>query len=239
MIKLGPLRIDQVSEQDLLELLVDCVRARRGCVLTYAHIHTLWCASKDSIFAEIIKHCDLCYCDGIGVSYASILHNHCWIHKVTANNLVHRFANIGRTEKWRIALIGSRNETVAAVQNYFTRNGVSVVYAHDGYFDRGETEALCRDLTRIAPDIVLVGMGQPRQEEFALAMKAHLSNTVLYCVGGLFPFIAGDEGHCPEWLRRLGFEWAFRLAADPLRLWRRYLVNGPILLLRALLCTEL
>jgi N-acetylglucosaminyldiphosphoundecaprenol N-acetyl-beta-D-mannosaminyltransferase len=238
-IRLGPLRIDGVSERGLLELLVDRVRARRGWVVTYAHMHTLWCARKDEIFAEIIENCDLCYCDGIGISYASILTNRRWIHKVTANNLVNRITRIGRAEKWRIALIGGRSEAVAAAQNYFARNGVLVVYAHDGYFDWREKDALCRTLAGIVPDVVLIGMGQPRQEKFAQAMKAHLPNTVLYCVGGLFAFIAGDEGCCPEWLRHLGFEWMFRLAADPVRLWRRYLVNGPLLLFRALLCREL
>ena len=207
--------------------------------MTYAHLHTLWCATKDAVFAETIKHCDLCYCDGIGLSYASILHNRRWIPKVTANNLVRRIVNTAAAEKWRIALVGSRGETVAAVQDYFTRCGVSVVYAHDGYFDAREGEVLCGDLAGIVPDIILVGMGQPRQEEFAQALKVHLPNTLLYCVGGLFPFIAGDEGQCPEAMRRLGFEWMFRLAADPLRLWHRYLVNGPVLLLRALLCSEL
>lgn len=234
-INVGPLQVDRLSERQLLRILADCVRTQRGCVLTYAHIHTLWRASKDTVFAENIKQCDLCYCDGIGVSYASLLQNGQWITKVTANNFVQSFANIAATKKWRIALIGSRSETVATVQSYFTQNGVSVVYAHDGYFDARQGEILCSDLSATAPDIVLVGMGQPRQEEFAQAMKGRLPNTVLYCVGGLFPFIAGDEGRCPMWMRRVGFEWMFRLAADPVRLWRRYLLNGPILLLRALI----
>ena len=76
-------------------------------------------------------------------------------------------------------------------------------------------------------DVVWVGIGVPKQEKWMARMRPHLRAPVLIGVGAAFDFHAGLVPQAPGWLQRLGLEWAFRLAQEPGRLWRRYLRYNP------------
>ncbi len=91
-----------------------------------------------------------------------------------------------------------------------------------------EDEQMVQMINATAPDIVWIGLGSPKQERWAAAHVGRLSAPVLICVGAAFDFHAGLKQQAPRWLQRSGLEWAFRLAHEPRRLWRRYLINNPI-----------
>jgi N-acetylglucosaminyldiphosphoundecaprenol N-acetyl-beta-D-mannosaminyltransferase len=81
--------------------------------------------------------------------------------------------------------------------------------------------------TPASADIIFVGMGSPQQEIYA---TTHLKKekVVVIPVGAAFAFISGEKKQAPLWMRNTGFEWLFRFIKEPRRLWRRYLVYGPI-----------
>lgn len=81
------------------------------------------------------------------------------------------------------------------------------------------------------PDLLLVGMGNPRQEYWIHAHKAKLRVPVCIGVGGLFDHWAGNLKRAPLWVRRQGFEWLQILLQQPFK-WRRYLVGNPKFLIR-------
>ena len=238
-LQVGPLRLSCCSEQELLNEVSEYTIAKRGCIITYAHLHTLALAKEDGAVAKTINGCDICYCDGIGVSYMSILTNGHWLTKVTANNFIVKLTDLALVHRWKIAIIGGRPETVSAVKEYFSQSGALIVYSRNGYFTETQGDSISQELVDIEPDLILIGMGQDRQEKFAFSLKQSLPRTVLFCVGGLFSFIAGEEWPCPIWMRKIGLEWTMRLASSPHRLWRRYLLDGPRLLLRAMVWREL
>jgi N-acetylglucosaminyldiphosphoundecaprenol N-acetyl-beta-D-mannosaminyltransferase len=91
---------------------------------------------------------------------------------------------------------------------------------------REEQDEICAEITRSGARIVLVGLGCPRQEVWAYEQSRRLSMPLL-AVGAAFPFIAGRLAQAPPWMQRLGLEWLFRLAIEPTRLWRRYLLLNP------------
>ena len=78
-----------------------------------------------------------------------------------------------------------------------------------------------------APDVVWVGLSTPKQERWMAEHRARLGAPVLVGVGAAFDFHAGLKRQAPRWMQRSGLEWAFRLATEPRRLGRRYLVNNP------------
>lgn len=77
------------------------------------------------------------------------------------------------------------------------------------------------------PDVVWVGVGSPKQERWMARMRPLLDAPVLIGVGAAFDFHSGTVRQAPRWMQRAGLEWLFRLATDPRRLWRRYLVDNP------------
>ena len=72
-----------------------------------------------------------------------------------------------------------------------------------------------------------VGLGAPKQDVVGDRLAALDAAPLVFCVGGAFEVVGGARPATPEWLRRLGLEWAHRLAREPGRLWRRYLVGNP------------
>jgi N-acetylglucosaminyldiphosphoundecaprenol N-acetyl-beta-D-mannosaminyltransferase len=93
-------------------------------------------------------------------------------------------------------------------------------------------DELCTDDTAALinaanPDVVWVGMSSPKQDRWMARMRSRLNAPVLIAVGAAFDFHSGAVRQAPRWMQRSGLEWAFRLGTDPLRLWRRYLVDNP------------
>jgi N-acetylglucosaminyldiphosphoundecaprenol N-acetyl-beta-D-mannosaminyltransferase len=76
-------------------------------------------------------------------------------------------------------------------------------------------------------DVVWVGMSSPKQDRWMARMRPQLDAPVLIAVGAAFDFLSGTVRQAPRWMQRSGLEWGFRLATDPRRLWRRYLVDNP------------
>ena len=88
--------------------------------------------------------------------------------------------------------------------------------------EQARIENLIRDA---APDVLLVGLGAPKQEKWILRRKARLGVPVSIGVGGTFEMAAGRVRRAPKWIQKLGMEWAYRMVQDPARLWKRYIAN--------------
>ncbi len=100
---------------------------------------------------------------------------------------------------------------------------------------REEDCAVVERINAAAPDIVWVGISTPKQEIWMSEHRARLNAPILIGVGAAFDFNGGLKRQAPRWMRNSGLEWLFRLASEPTRLWRRYLLNNPTFLWLVLL----
>jgi N-acetylglucosaminyldiphosphoundecaprenol N-acetyl-beta-D-mannosaminyltransferase len=98
-----------------------------------------------------------------------------------------------------------------------------------------EDSAVVDCINSTKPDIVWVGISTPKQERWMSEHSRRLEAPVLIGVGAAFDFHAGLKKQAPRWMQKSGLEWLFRLASEPTRLWRRYLVNNPTFLWLVLL----
>lgn len=127
----------------------------------------------------------------------------------------------------RVFLLGAKpgvaERAAAALGEAFPRH--RFVGTQNGYFSPSEDDAIVAAIADTRPDLVLVGMGHPRQEIFAATHAERLGCTVM-CIGAFIDFAAGEVDRAPEFLRRTRLEWLFRLAKEPRRMAARYLVGG-------------
>lgn len=145
-------------------------------------------------------------------------------------DLMHPLMALAAERRWRVYVLAGRPGVAACAAGLLReRHRGLVIAADDGFFDIEPGSAEARErLERVrsfAPQLVLVGLGMPRQEHFLLAHETSLPETALLTCGAAFDYVAGAVPMCPRWLSRLGLEWAYRLAAEPRRLARRYLVE--------------
>jgi exopolysaccharide biosynthesis WecB/TagA/CpsF family protein len=92
-----------------------------------------------------------------------------------------------------------------------------------------EDEDVVRRINDSGAGVVFIGLGCPKQDEFAYAHRTRI-RAVQVCVGAAFDFHAGVKSMAPAWMQRFGLEWFYRLIQEPRRLWRRYLVTNTIFL---------
>jgi N-acetylglucosaminyldiphosphoundecaprenol N-acetyl-beta-D-mannosaminyltransferase len=94
-----------------------------------------------------------------------------------------------------------------------------------------EETAIVQRINETAPDIIWVCLGTPKQERWMAQQRDALNAPVLVGVGAAFDLLAGTLPQAPRWMQRSGLEWLFRLAVEPRRLWRRYLLNMPLFII--------
>jgi len=166
--------------------------------------------------------------DGVGMDVAAMmLHRRRFAHNLNGTDFVpHLFAAAGRP--LRVYLLGARPDVLArAAEHARTALGQNVVGTSDGFAGVAGADAL---IAAARPDVVLVAMGNPLQEQWILDHAPQLDAAVFVGVGALFDFWAGGKRRAPAAFRRLRIEWLYRLGLEPRRLVRRYTVDVGVFL---------
>ena len=144
-----------------------------------------------------------------------------------------------RASGHRHFLYGSSEETLRLLRANLERRypGCRIVGTHAPPFrplTPEEDAEIVRTIDASGADIVWVGLSTPKQELWMAEHRPKLAAPVLIGVGAAFDFHAGLKKQAPRLIQRSGFEWLFRLASEPRRLWKRYAVNNPAFVVRVL-----
>jgi exopolysaccharide biosynthesis WecB/TagA/CpsF family protein len=137
---------------------------------------------------------------------------------------------------WSAFFLGARPGVALAASERLAARipGLRVAGVRDGHFAKDDTVGLVAEIRESGAEILMVALGNPRQETW---LDRHLAATGVRLgvgVGGFFDFTAGRVPRAPVWMRHAGMEWSFRLLREPRRLWRRYVVGNPEFLARVL-----
>jgi N-acetylglucosaminyldiphosphoundecaprenol N-acetyl-beta-D-mannosaminyltransferase len=204
----------------------------------YVNAHVLNESREDPALRAALMDADLVYCDGYGVRLAAKALSTEIPHRMTGADWIWDLA--ARCEECgaSVYLLGGDPGVAAQAGQRLRRAhpGLRVVGTHHGYFEMGSghDDRVIEDVNACSPDILLVGMGTPKQEIWAQRTVDRLDCNVLWGVGALFDFVSGRVPRAPASLSDNGLEWIFRLAIEPQRMWRRYLVGNPVFLSRVL-----
>jgi N-acetylglucosaminyldiphosphoundecaprenol N-acetyl-beta-D-mannosaminyltransferase len=127
----------------------------------------------------------------------------------------------------RVFLLGGSESISSAAAERFPSLFPAAVLAGSchGYFDASQDDGVLRRIEAAAPDVLLVGMGSPRQEQWILRHRRRLGSKLVICVGGLFHYWARDLRRAPSSVRELGLEWLWILLQQPFK-WRIYTVDA-------------
>jgi N-acetylglucosaminyldiphosphoundecaprenol N-acetyl-beta-D-mannosaminyltransferase len=230
-----PIELD--PPEALLERIIGWVGAggptRR---VMYVNAHVINQSREDDALRSALEEADLVYCDGYGVRLAAKALNTEIPHRMTGADWIWDLATLCETRDTSVYLLGCEPGIArqAGLRLRRTHPKLRVVGSHHGYFQigSGHDARVVEDINRCSPDIVLVGMGTPKQELWAQRTVEELDCSVLWTVGALFDFVSGRVPRAPATLADNGLEWIFRLAIEPQRMWRRYLVGNPVFLSR-------
>lgn len=206
----------------------------------HANAHGLNLAQRHQWLLDGYARADLVYCDGAGVRLAAWLLGDGLPERITGADWLWHLNELAAREGWRLFLLGGAPGVAErAAETLARRCGVrTVVGTHHGFFDKtpgsAENQAVVAMINRLDPHICCVGLGMPRQERWILDNRPLLRANALIGQGAAFAYVAGDLARGPGWMTGHGLEWLARLAIEPRRLWRRYLLGNPLFLARVL-----
>jgi N-acetylglucosaminyldiphosphoundecaprenol N-acetyl-beta-D-mannosaminyltransferase len=232
-----PIELGQPNE--LLERIVGWVGTggptRR---VMYVNAHVLNQSREDGTLRGALEEADLVYCDGYGVRLAAKALSAEIPHRMTGADWIWDLATLCEAEDRSLYLLGCEPGVAQQAGQRLRRAHprLRIVGTHHGYFQigSGHDERVIEDINARRPDILLVGMGTPKQELWVQRNAARLDVGVLWTVGALFDYVSGHTPRAPGWLADNGLEWIFRLAIEPQRMWRRYLLGNPVFVSRVL-----
>ncbi|MCC5875773.1 MAG: WecB/TagA/CpsF family glycosyltransferase [Candidatus Sumerlaeia bacterium] len=200
-------------------------------VVGYLNAHTVNMAlRRNSQLGPALRQFDLVYPDGISVVWAARARGLKVPERCSAADYFMDFLREAVRLERTIALVGGREGLADSCARELMSEfpGLQIVHTDHGYHPLGSLgfQAMVRELKILRPSIVLLGMGSPMQEIYALGLR-HEGIATTWCVGALFEyFTPGVRKRAPRWMVRIGLEWLYRLSQEPTRLWKRYLLGN-------------
>ena len=216
---------------------IDRLQHRQSpALVAYVNAHSINLASRNPTYRDILERSDLNLNDGSGVSLAARIQGRRFKENLNGSDFNVAILRLASRHEWPVFLLGAAEGVAekAAQRLRASIDGLNIVGTHSGYWPASSTDQVVAAVRASGADLVMVAMGNPRQEEW---LADHLDSTgarVGIGVGAFFDFTAGTVSRSPVWMNRFGIEWLWRLAQEPRRLWRRYVVGNPLFLARVL-----
>ncbi|MBS3736169.1 MAG: WecB/TagA/CpsF family glycosyltransferase [Candidatus Bipolaricaulota bacterium] len=180
-------------------------------------------AKNDELLSRAFARADVVTPDGFGLIWASRVHDLPLKQRVAGIDLVEDV--LGSEEKVKVYLLGSRPGVAEKAGKNLTERyeGVEITGTHHGYIPVDRRE-IVSEINEIGPDLLLVGMGVPKQEDWITEHIDSLNANVVMGVGGSFDVLSGNLPRAPQWMRHRGLEWLYRIWLEPKRLGKARLI---------------
>jgi len=192
------------------------------------NLHSIYLFHRDARMREFYSKAEVTYIDSMPMIFIGRLLGLPFArrHRTAFLDWYKQFLSLAEEKQWRIFYVGGRQETLNKASEWLRRRHPRLsVGFHHGFFSDTDLPDLFKQISEYRPHILLVGMGMPRQEDWILSACQHVRANVIVNGGAMVEYMVGEQKATPRWLGQLGFEWLFRLATQPRRLARRYLVE--------------
>lgn len=221
---------DPITEDEAVELVFQWKNAheRTSHHIITVNVAILMMARGDAKLANAIEKADLVVVDGKPLVWTSR-----WLEapvpeKVSGVDLMRRLLEVGNERGLSVFLLGTTQERLDALERVVRATYPNVVVAgtRNGYFRVPDYPEVAKQIREAKADLLLVGMPAPFKEIWCEEHRDALATPVILGVGGAFDVMAGFVARAPRVMQEAGLEWAWRLAMEPKKLWRRYLVTN-------------
>lgn len=194
---------------------------RKKIVLSFVNLHAVYLCLTNKSFYEAVKQSDIVLRDGIGVSLLMKIFRLKAGMNMVGTDFIPEILN--HYNNSRTLLIGTDITTVKIASEKLKGKGIKVIDQCDGFQSKEFYEEF---VSRTQPEIVVLGMGMPKQELVAQYLSQAIDNDFLVINGGaIIDYIGLKVSRAPGWMRKLRLEWFYRFICEPRRLFTRYFVE--------------
>jgi N-acetylglucosaminyldiphosphoundecaprenol N-acetyl-beta-D-mannosaminyltransferase len=223
--------MDLVKPAEVFHFARNKIAAGQKAIVANHNLHSLHLIKHDAEFRSFFEQADLIEVDSIPLLlWARLVGRPSRrFHRCTYLDWRDDFWAMAEQSGLRVFFVGGEAGVADAAAERIRREWPGLeLTTHHGYYDTtpgsAENAAVVAEINRYKPDILLVGMGMPRQETWVVRNYPDLPPCVVFTVGGAFDYEAGAQLASPRWIGQIGLEWLFRLATNP-RLFGRYVIE--------------
>jgi N-acetylglucosaminyldiphosphoundecaprenol N-acetyl-beta-D-mannosaminyltransferase len=231
--------VNAINLAQATRLILEAVKQNRREYVAVTGVHGVSEAQSDPEFRRILNEAFLNTPDGMPMSWVGRLQGVQDMDRVYGPDLVLSVCAATQDGSIRHFFYGGAPGVADELSSVLSKRfpGITVCGTYTPPFrplNFDEENELLACLQEAKPHICWIGLSTPKQERFMAAYLEKLPTTVMVGVGAAFDIHSGRVRQAPLWMRRNGLEWLFRLIQEPKRLWRRYLLNNPLFLIRIL-----
>lgn len=172
-------------------------------------------AQTDEEFREIVNTADMVTPDSAGMLWASRKFGTPLPERVSGIDVAQHICGLAAEKGYKLFLLGAAPGVAeAAAENLIKQHpGLKIVGIHDGFFN--EDEPIVKQVRESGAQVLFAAMGIPKQEKWITKYKDQLGVNLAIGLGGSFDVFSGNVKRAPQWMRRHGLEWVYRLVANP------------------------
>lgn len=239
-VRVGPFQFLALGEADVVRLVEHGWSGKKGGWIITANIDIARAAVRDRRLAALVAEADYVVADGMPIVWTSRINGDPVPERVTGSSLVFSLAAAAASAGRSVYLLGGDpgvpEAAARALIERYPRLRVAGTYSPPFGFEhsRSGMDSLVRRVADCAPDLVLAGLGFPKQEHVIRELRDVLPDAWYVGCGAGIPYAAGQFRRAPAAMQRAGAEWLHRLAMEPRRLARRYLADDAPFALRLL-----
>jgi len=225
--------IAAINIKDAISQILEWVHTNRKIYITVTGVHGIMESQYDGRIKNIHKEAGMCVPDGMPTVWIGKFYGHKNIRRVYGPDLMLEIMRISAVKGYTHFFYGGKQGVPELLKKKLLSQlpGLKIVGTFSPPFrlmNENEEIELQKQINRLSPDIIWVGLSTPKQEKWMADNIKKLNTRVMIGVGAAFDFHAGVVKQAPSWMQRIGLEWLFRLCVEPRRLWKRYLKNNPL-----------
>ncbi|MGV9025961.1 WecB/TagA/CpsF family glycosyltransferase [Lactococcus lactis] len=223
--------VDSLNMPEVLDRIDKLIQIKKNSYVVTPNVDHIVQLEKDSELQKVYKNADLILADGKPLIWISNYYKTPIKEKVSGSDLFPLLCEMAGKKGYKMFFLGAA-EGVAAraatnLKKRYSNLEVAGVYSPPFGFEENEEEVekILQMIIKSNVDILIVGLGAPKQEKFIFKYHDRLKVPISLGLGASLDFEAGNIKRAPKWMQKSGLEWLFRITQDPRRMFKRYIID--------------
>ena len=223
--------IDNITMEEALKAIEKLIGQNKNAYVVTPNVDHIVKLETDAEFQQVYKNADLILVDGKPLLWFAKWYKTPIVEKISGSDLFPKVCEMAAKKKYTMFFLGAAEGVAAKAAENLKRkySGLQVVgtYSPPLGFEKSQDEVtkIIRVVNEAAPDILIVGLGAPKQEKFVFKYREKLQVPISLGLGASIDFEAGNVNRAPKWMSNVGLEWLYRLIKEPRRMFKRYIVD--------------
>jgi len=225
--------VDITTIEELNNFIMDAILFDRKIIIGGQNLHGIYLNRLDQKRKQFLNTAQVIRIDGMPLIYWGKLLGYPLEkrNRVTYLDWIWPLCQEINQNRWRLFYLGAKPGIAEKAASIIKSNYPNLeIQTHHGYFTSRENIQVLEKINAFKPNILMVGMGMPRQEHWVLDNLERIEANAILTAGACFDYIAGAIPTPPRWMGQIGLEWLYRLLSEPSRLAKRYLYEPWFLL---------